>query len=193
MYHGADRHPGPIVRINPIEVHYNDPDFIDNVLAGPGKKTDRHPSLARKTGTPASMVTTVNHDTHRHRRGAVSGFFSTASIRQLEPIMKTAMEALLGRLEQTAREGSPPVALHHVLKACTSDVINQYAFGNSLDFLSREDFGKPYFDATDFFFGLNHLMIFFPWFAVLVQNTPAWFVKALVPSLSEFVDKKSVS
>ncbi|PSR80441.1 cytochrome P450 [Coniella lustricola] len=181
---------GPIVRINPIEVHYNDPEAIDLVLAGPGKKTDRHPSLAKKTGTPASMVTTVDHETHRQRRAAVSGFFSTASIRQLEPILTATMAKLMSRLADAADSPSP-VALHHVFKACTSDVINQYAFGDCLGFMDRADFGKPYFDATDLFFGLNHVMIFFPWFAMLVQNTPNWFVKALMPNLAELVDKKS--
>lgn len=182
---------GPVVRINPIEVHYNDPDFIDSVLPGPSRKTNRHPSLAKKTGTPDSMVTTVSHDIHRQRRGAVSGFFSTASIRQLEPIINGAMTRLLGRMEEAAQAGSP-IAMHHVFKACTSDVITKYAFGECFDFMDRPDFGKPYFDATDLFFGLNHLMIFFPWFAVLVQNTPGWFVKSLMPDLAELVDKKSV-
>ncbi|KAI0967879.1 cytochrome P450 [Xylaria arbuscula] len=182
---------GPIVRINPIEVHFNDPEAIDLVLAAPPKKTDRHPSLARKTGTPASMVTTVDHETHRQRRSAVAGFFSTASIRQLEPILTATMANLMGRLKESADAGSSPLALHHVFKACTSDMINQYAFGDCLGFMDRADFGKPYFDATDLFFGLNHVMIFFSWFAMLVQNTPNWFVKALMPDLAELVDKKS--
>ncbi|KAJ5427840.1 hypothetical protein N7491_008282, partial [Penicillium cf. griseofulvum] len=182
---------GPIVRINPIEVHYNDPECIDLILAGPARKTNRHPSLARKTGTPSSIVTTVEHDIHRQRRNAVSGFFSTASIRQLEPIIQATMSRLLERLEVTAQAGSPPVPIHHIFKACTSDVINKYAFGESFAFMERADFGKSYFDATDMFFGLNHIMIFFPWFATLMQKTPGWFVKAIMPNLADLVDKKS--
>jgi cytochrome P450 len=181
------------VRINPIEVHYNDPECIDLVLAGPARKTNRHPSLARKTGTPSSMVTTVEHDIHRQRRNAVAGFFSTASIRQLEPIIRGTMSKLLERLEATAQEGSPPIQIHHVFKACTSDVITKYAFGENFAFMERADFGKPYFDATDMFFGLNHIMIFFPWFATLMQKTPGWLVKLMMPNLAELVDKKSVS
>ena len=138
------------------------------------------------------MVTTVDHDTHRQRRNAVANFFSTASIRQLEPIIKSTMSTLLSRLEQSALAGSPPLQLHHVFKACTSDVITKYAFGDCFDFMNSPDFGKPYFAATDLFFGLNHVMIFFPWFAVLVQNTPGWFVKALMPDLAALVDKKTV-
>ncbi|KAI1122102.1 cytochrome P450 [Nemania abortiva] len=182
---------GPIVRINPIEVHYNDPEFIDNVLPGPMRKTNRHPSLAKKTGTPSSMVTTVDHDIHRQRRNPVAAYFSTASIKKLEPTMGAAATKLLERLEQTAQVGPSPLQLHHLFKAYTSDVITKYAFGDCFDFMNRDDAGKPYFDATDLFFGLNHFMIFFPWFAVLVQNTPGWFVKALMPALAELVDKKS--
>ncbi|RYP24616.1 hypothetical protein DL765_000442 [Monosporascus sp. GIB2] len=182
---------GPIVRINPIEVHYNDPDFIDSVLPGPARKTNRHPGLAKKTGTPDSMVTTVDHEKHRQRRNPVAAYFSTASIRKLEPIIMVTMAKLLDRLEEKALDGSPLLQLHHVFKACTSDVITKYAFGDCFNFIDRADCGKSYFDATDRFFGLNHVMIFFPWFAALVQNTPGWFVKVLMPDLAELVEKKS--
>ncbi len=173
-------------------MHYNDPEIIDTILAGPTRKTNRHPSLAKKTGTPDSMVTTVDHDKHRQRRNSVAAYFSTASIRQLEPIIRDTMAKLLERLERMAETRSPPLQIHHVFKACTSDVITKYAFGDCFNFMERSDCGKPYFDATDLFFRLNHIMIFMPWFAVLVQNTPNWFVKAFMPSLAELVDKKSV-
>lgn len=124
------------------------------------------------------MVTTVEYGIHRQRRNAVAGFFSTASIRQLEPIIQATMSRLLERLEETAQAGSPPVPVHYIFKACTSDVIKKYAFGESFAFMERADFGKSYFDATDMFFGLNHIMIFFPWFATLMQKTPGWFIKA---------------
>jgi cytochrome P450 len=138
------------------------------------------------------MVTTVEHDIHRQRRNAVARFFSTASIRQLEPIIQATMSRLLERLEETAQASSPPVPIHHIFKACTSDVINKYAFGESFGFMERADFGKCYFDATYMFFGLNHIKIFFPCFATLMQKTPGWFIKAIIPNLAELVDKKSV-
>lgn len=42
---------GPIVRINPYEVHLNDPDFIDSVFPGPGRQTDKYFFTGRRTGS----------------------------------------------------------------------------------------------------------------------------------------------
>ena len=33
---------GPIVRINPYEIHINDPEYIDEVYAGASKKRDKY-------------------------------------------------------------------------------------------------------------------------------------------------------
>ena len=43
--------PGPIVRINPHEVHFNDPEFIDSIFPGPGRKTNKYYFTGRRTGS----------------------------------------------------------------------------------------------------------------------------------------------
>ena len=40
---------GPIVRINPDEIHVSDLDFIDEIFSGPSKKRDKHPLVAKVT------------------------------------------------------------------------------------------------------------------------------------------------
>jgi hypothetical protein len=42
---------GPIVRITPNEVHFNDPEFIDTLYPGPGRKTDKPLWFALRTGS----------------------------------------------------------------------------------------------------------------------------------------------
>ncbi|KAI3323770.1 hypothetical protein HD806DRAFT_522336 [Xylariaceae sp. AK1471] len=49
---------GPIVRINPHEVHFNDPEFIDPLFPGPARKTDEYEFTGRRTGS--------KHTTHDH-------------------------------------------------------------------------------------------------------------------------------
>ena len=82
--------------------------------------------------------------------------------------------------------------MHHVLKAYTSDVITEYAFGDSFHFMDAPDYGKPYFEATDFYFSLTHVFGHFPWYACLVQLAPAWIIRTLSPTLRELVDKQTV-
>lgn len=137
------------------------------------------------------MVATVDHDIHRRRRNALNSFFSGASIRRLEPIMKEHMAKILSRMEQSG-ERNEVVELHHVFKACTSDVITGYAFGDSFHFLDEREYGKSYFEATDVLFGLTHIFGHFPWFAILVRSAPAWAIKTFFPSMREVTERQKV-
>ncbi|KAI1741367.1 cytochrome P450 [Xylaria scruposa] len=181
---------GPIVRINPDEVHLDDPDMLDTIFPGAGRRTNKPDVVGKRTGTPNSMVATMDHDMHRRRRNAVNAFFSTASIRRLEPIMKEHIERMLLKITEYGNAGGP-VQLHHLFKACTSDVIMTYAFGDSFGFLDEPDLGRPYFEATDMFFGLTHLFGHATWLAVVVQSLPIWAIAAFVPSLRELWKKQS--
>ncbi|KAK8033519.1 hypothetical protein PG991_002917 [Apiospora marii] len=181
---------GPIVRINPDEVHLDDPEILDVIFPGAGRRTNKPPVVGKRTGTPNSLVATVDHDFHRRRRNAVNAFFSTASIRRLEPIMKEQTGKLLARMGEHGR-WEQVVQMHHMFKACTSDVINMYAFGESFSFLDRLDYGAPYFEAVDVFFGLTHVFGHFTWLADLIQMVPVSVVAAFAPSLKELGEKQN--
>ncbi|KAI8626385.1 cytochrome P450 [Xylariaceae sp. FL1651] len=181
---------GPIVRINPDEVHLDDPEILDTIFPSAGRRTNKPKVVGKRTGTPNSMVATIDHDMHRRRRNAVNAFFSTASIRRLEPIMKEHIDRMLARVADCGRAGDV-VQLHYLFKACTSDVITMYAFGDSFRFLDKADLGKPYFEATDLFFGLTHIFGHFTWFADLIQSLPIWAIAIFKPSLRELWSKQS--
>lgn len=47
---------GPIVRINPHEVHFNDPKFIHHLFPGPSRKTDKYVFTGRRTGSKSNIT-----------------------------------------------------------------------------------------------------------------------------------------
>ena len=51
---------GPLIRINPHEVHCNDPNFIDEVFPGPSRKTNKYRFTGRRTLSELSL-----HPSHR--------------------------------------------------------------------------------------------------------------------------------
>lgn len=179
---------GPIVRINPNEVHCNDPDFLEGLNPLGGRKTNKPISTGKRTGTPDSMVTTVDHDIHRRRRNAVSAFFSNNSIRSLEPVLKQYLAQFLRRLSE--RKPEEPVQLQHMFRALTNDFITTYAFGESIGLLDESDFGRSYYESSDVFFRMSHLFGHFYWLADFVYSLPLWVAPKLFPSLTELAKKQ---
>ncbi|KAK4184563.1 cytochrome P450 [Podospora australis] len=180
---------GPVVRVNPNEVHFDDAEFIDTLFPLSGRKTDKPISTGKRTGTPESLVTTVSHDAHRRRRNAVNVFFSNNSIRRLEPIIQERLSKLLERISDPDVK-EKPIEMHPLFRACTNDVITTYAFGHSLGLLESPDLGKAYYRSSDVFFRLSHLFGHFHFLADLMQLIPLKLVPFLDPRMKELVEKQ---
>jgi cytochrome P450 len=126
---------GPVVRINPREVHIKDSEFFHVIYAG-GKR-DRDPKSFINELLPTSVTATVGHDHHKLRRHIISGFFSKLSVIRLDEMIRDKVRILLGRLEQ-ARISRTPVELHSAFNALTSDIISEYMYGESLGNLDSD-------------------------------------------------------
>jgi hypothetical protein len=92
---------GPIIRINPSEVHVGDPDFYPEVYASGTRRREKWRFFTKQFGADDSALSTIDHDHHRVRRAAVAPFFSTQSVRRLQPVIEERVDALLDRLRGT--------------------------------------------------------------------------------------------
>ncbi|GAW26814.1 putative cytochrome p450 [Rosellinia necatrix] len=97
---------GPITRINPNEVHLGDPEMLDVISPGTGRRTNKPEAVGKRTGIPNSMVATVDHGMHQRRRNSVNAFFSTAFIRRLGLTTQKHMESMLIKIAEYGRSGS---------------------------------------------------------------------------------------
>jgi hypothetical protein len=113
---------GPIVRINPFELHVNDPAFADELYPGPGPhKRDKWEWATKGIGVPGATLVTNGHDLHRLRRSALNPFFSKASIRKLQPLFDAKMDQLIERFEEFQKSGEVMV-LNHAFAALTNGI-----------------------------------------------------------------------
>lgn len=118
----------------------------------------------------------------------MSSFFSSNSIRRLEPIIHERLRTLLRRIREHG--DNKPMVMHPVFRACANDVITTYAFGTCFNFLEEPTFGLAYFDSCDLMFRLNIVFGHFFWLADLVHNTPLWLVPYIIPGMRLLVEKQ---
>lgn len=98
---------GPIIRINPYELHIETPSYYDVIYAGGGKRRDKWEWFTKQFGIPESTFATVTHEKHRMRRAALNPFFSTSSVRRLQPMIDERLDKLLERFVEFQKSGEP--------------------------------------------------------------------------------------
>ena len=191
---------GPVIRINPYELHFSTPDFFNDIYSQTEK---RDVWLWRKAGfgIDVSMLTTVHHDLHRKRRSALAPMFSKQRINKLQPVLQERVDALMARVKGFGAKGEV-INLKHGFAAFTAgkssgrkclfdftlnahkiltDVAMEYFFGMSEHKIEAEDFDVDFHNAIESGFHNTALMEHFPWIMWIMTNvarqTPYWILK----------------
>jgi hypothetical protein len=71
---------GPVVRINPDELHFADFEFYNTIYASAPAKRDRYAYHAKAPDAHYSTGFTIDHETHKKRREAMAPFFSKRNV-----------------------------------------------------------------------------------------------------------------
>ena len=117
---------GPIVRINPYEVHLIDPEYFNTLYAGGKEKRDKWLWYTKQFGTLGSALSTPIHEQHRIRRSALNQFFSLQSVKILQPLIQDRVEAVLRRLKDF--KGSNDIlSIVHLYGAYTNGLLFPHA------------------------------------------------------------------
>ena len=116
---------GPIIRINPYEVHISDPLYYDTVYASSasGEKRDKWEWSAKQFGVAESTLSTIRHEHHRARRTAVSRYFSTASVRKLQPVVDERVRRLIERIRGFKDADGKILKVNHLFTAFTNGML----------------------------------------------------------------------
>jgi cytochrome P450 len=172
---------GPIVRINPREIHIKDPYYHDQIYALGGKKRNKDPSFVPLFAAPLSMITTIDHDHHRFRRGILSSFFSKKSVIHLTPLIQGKLSILIERLEQAYRD-STVIDLTAAFCALTGDIVTHYTYGQSSDSLRDKNFKNNISGGILELESANHLNRFIPSLIPFIQLMPSWLLSYFKPA-----------
>ena len=166
------------MRINPHELHCNDPEFYDTIYASSGHRRDVHDFSRRGLDAPMSLGGTVDHDLHRVRREALNPFFSAKNVTQLGPLIQAKIELLCNRLDLQNQDA---VVLNNCFMALTVDIIGEFVFGEDYGYLRRPDFGGQWRDDLMDMMKNSKLLNFVVWLVKLMKFMPEWLVMRTAP------------
>ena len=113
---------GPIVRINPDELHVADPAWYDTWKPIGGAKRDKWPALVRTSNTHLGTFGCVRHEVHRPRKQVVTPFFSKRNIAAGQPVIGAQVDRLC-ELFRDAHRKAEVVTVNQVYLAFAIDVI----------------------------------------------------------------------
>ncbi|KAG6368255.1 hypothetical protein INS49_002457 [Diaporthe citri] len=181
---------GPVVRVNPDEIHILDPEFFDVIYAGSGRKRDKWDWITRSFGVDESLIGTLAHDEHRVRRAALSPYFSKQSVRALQPLIDRNTGILLRQLAALAGvgegRGSAPLRLDDAYAALTNDIVEDYAFGRSEHRLEAPGFDPSFRNAMMQGGRAAHVLKHFPAATDVLRRLPGWLLLRLSPDMGSY-------
>jgi hypothetical protein len=174
---------GPIVRINPHELHINDPDYYNELYAPAAQKRDKYQWWCNLAGAPGSIFATVGHDLHRLRRAPLNNFFSKRAVADLEPLIKEKVEKLASRFQRAKGTGEV-IRADCAFMAVTMDVICSYCFGVDRNYLDRDNFGQEWKETINGAWSKGAVMRQFPWMASVMRVFPRSLARRLDRDMS---------
>ncbi|GAB7365578.1 hypothetical protein MBLNU230_g6650t1 [Neophaeotheca triangularis] len=154
---------GPVVRINPWEVHISDPEFFQVFYSD--SRLDKDAWFYRAFGDNGAAVGTASWELHKARRGAMAKFFSVANVNKLEPKVLARVQTLLDRMEEHRKAGKV-VDISNAFRCYATDVISDYAAPHGRDFLRSPDFSAAFNrvlrDFSELMLWHRHFPVVFP-------------------------------
>ncbi|KAL8858235.1 MAG: hypothetical protein Q9178_005247 [Gyalolechia marmorata] len=173
---------GPIIRINPYELHVSDPQFLKQLYSSSTKNVEKWTWSAAQFGSYDMTSSTVQHGLHKLRRQAYSNLFSKQSIRSLEPLIQSVVDTLYDQMEKRRGTGEP-IHLGQIYAALTQDIITEYCFANNKNTLLMPGFG-PSYDTILTKAKLCPTLKQFPLLVPAMSYLPTWFLDLVFPLLN---------
>ncbi|OJD32058.1 cytochrome p450 [Diplodia corticola] len=172
---------GPIIRINPEELHVRDPKFIDTLYSYTSKR-----GIATWLTGPFDFEGThfgsLSHDLHRTRRAPLQRLFSRSMVVKLEPLIKQNVVKLAKNVETWAGTGKP-LSLVDAISCMATDIITEYCFGRSYGFLDDPNMEKSLYNAIHT--GIEAVIPFrhFPLYQKLFYSLPTCVIEWMNPDM----------
>ncbi|BCS03651.1 cytochrome P450 [Aspergillus luchuensis] len=162
---------GPIIRINPDEVHINDPDYYEEIYTSRARRREKDPFQVAQFDIDGAAFSSITPEIHRQRRAPLDRFFSKQAISNIEYLIYDSLDKVIKAYKE-AFQSKSVVSLDAGFAGLTADIIHQYAFGFNPGNLDVEGFNESVRDAANAVLQGMHLLNFFPFIKVVFGLLP---------------------
>ncbi|CAG8974541.1 hypothetical protein HYALB_00005813 [Hymenoscyphus albidus] len=177
---------GPIIRINPDELHVSDSYFYDTLYSSTTPR-DKLKALEKRFGSGMALASTTDQHLHRKRRAALNPFFSRRKIVDHSNVLQTRMNRITERLQNEYMGVSRVLNLNEMWGCFTTDSIVGYCLETKYDFIETPDFRASF---TKSIFELIEPVHYFTQFPILriaadllPESVVCWLQPQMIPVL----------
>ncbi|KAK7973829.1 cytochrome P450 [Apiospora arundinis] len=181
---------GPIIRINPDELHIDDPDYYDVVYCNShaSRPIDKIETFRYRFGIPEATVQSASAEVHRRRRAAIAPCFSKARIRSRNADLQAIIERISQRLSTEYAGTGKVINVNDLWSAMASDIITAMAFARPTNYSAATDFKSPFAQATGKMVHFAHVMTHFGFLVTALNRLPHTFLGYLAPDVKPILD-----
>ncbi|KAG8409164.1 hypothetical protein J3459_017652 [Metarhizium acridum] len=154
---------GPIVRINPSEVHILDTSFYDEIYAPASKKRDKYADYVVFLG----------------------------AIYEIEDLIQGKVHLLCDRFRDIARRNKV-VRLDAAFFALANDIITEYSFGEGYDCLSKNDFQESFKGVLLTAVEAGAFIRQFPWVVGIIKSMPVLVLRRISGAFASLLQWEAI-
>lgn len=175
---------GPIVRINPWEVHINDPEIFETIYSTTSP-FDKVPQHTRWTNSSGSCQSTILHTIHRSRRAAINPLFSKRQISLYAPEIQARADKLVSAIKSEYESSKTGVRIDDAYGCFATDVVTEYSFAKDYKYLESKGFAAPFVRTMSKLSNMYHKIWHFPFLLPILAMFPQWYVERVNPMMAD--------
>lgn len=162
---------GPIIRINPHELHCSEPGFGDQIYNGERDKWE-HQLNTGSGAVKETFFSEINHKRHSTLKTPIAMYFSPAQVARREDDIYELCKELVEQMLTLA--GKEPFDVKNCFDSLTADIISMYIFGAPMGFVVRGDFENNFASWTASFFEIAYPMRHNPLLRQFIRVMPVF-------------------
>ncbi|RDW74450.1 cytochrome P450 [Aspergillus mulundensis] len=182
MHEVYARIPGPIVRINPYELHIADPAYYSTLYTST-LNLDKASHIQHRFNAPTAAFSTPQHALHKRRRAAISPFFAKRRIDEQAPMINSHVDVICRRLNEEYASTDKVLCVNELYGSYVTDVIMTYAFNRCPRFLEEEEFISAFGKSIQGLKEFVHWAQQFPFLPRILGIVPPALMGALFPAM----------